>query len=224
MGRGLAYVGKVSLEWPVDGCWGAEEDTSLLSLTEGFLGAEVLEGCVGVCQAEEHTRAWAGLGRWEAPLLHAFSCPPSGAPLLYLTQNQEDRHRCLCEGDPGRGLIDDGAPRSPDPLLGQCLPTPISYCHAGLGHSGRSRGGGPKCHRSRLSGPTGAPPVPLSCCSKDPGLAPHREGSWTCALPWPSPGCHLSCIFFYFLTEWTLRTLTQGGHISALSLVVQTWG
>lgn len=43
----------------------------------------------------------------------AYELPGAdGAPLLHLAQNQEDRHRCLREGDPGRRLIGAG-PRTP---------------------------------------------------------------------------------------------------------------
>lgn len=74
---------------------------------------------------------------------------PSGAPFLHLSQNQEDRHRCLCEGDPGRGLVGGGAldplwPRGAvQPSVRQCLPTPISYCQPGLGHPGGIQGAAP---------------------------------------------------------------------------------
>lgn len=122
------------------------------------------------------------------------------------------------------------------------MPTPISYCHTSLGHSGRRRGG-PKCQRTQLSGlpagPTWAPSAsvlllqgPQVFSPQDPGLggtwmpptdaaAPREKAAGTCALPWPSPGCHPSCIFLYFLTEWTLCTLTQGGHISVLAWVAR---
>lgn len=36
----------------------------------------------------------------------------------------------------------------------------------------------------------------------------HREGSRHLCTAWPCLGT-ISCIFFYFLTEWTLHTLTQ---------------
>ncbi|XP_036134279.1 dual specificity mitogen-activated protein kinase kinase 3 isoform X2 [Molossus molossus] len=142
-----------------------------------------------------------------------------GASLLHLTQNQEDSHRCLCEGDPGGGRV-DGPPGSPEPA-GQCSPAPISCCHAGLGHSGRTRGGWSQVpQKQTVRVPCrahGASPVPLSCCSKDPGLAgtgmpcrhhPSQRRQLDLCAAWAQPRTPPSCIFFYFLTEWTLRTLT----------------
>lgn len=63
----------------------------------------------------------AQMGGRPEHLLTPCSVPP-GAPILHLTQNQEDRHRCFCEEDPGRGLVGD--PTAQRPLRGRCLPTP----------------------------------------------------------------------------------------------------
>lgn len=150
---------------------------------------------------------------------------PSGAPFLHLAQNQEDRHRCLCEGDPGRGLVGGGAL---DPLWphGAAQPSAVAV----LAHThkllptwpwapGRNPGGCSRLTGCRSQVPKnqtiGALRCLCPCCSKDSETldlegpdAPHREGSGALyrPLPWPGPGCHPSCIFFYLSTEWTLHT------------------
>lgn len=106
--------------------------------------------------------------------------------------------------------------------MGLCLLTPLSYCHwpwVYWFHGPKNQTVGAPCGSH---GPTSS----LSCCSKNPKssvlktldleepgcpqmLPPLTEkAASTCALPGPA-WMSSSCIFFYFLTDWTLHTLTQ---------------
>lgn len=85
----------------------------------------------------------------------------------------------------------------PQPSLpGQCLPTPVSYCHPGLGCLGKNQGGclclawqqaiGPECQRTRPpeppARPVWAPPVPLPLLLQGPQVSSPRDpglgGAW----------------------------------------------
>lgn len=192
---------------------------------------------------------WVGLV-WGvgAPPPYAFSCSPPGAPFLHIAQNKEDRHHCFCEGDPGRGLIGG---RALDPTLALQHPSAravLAHTHKLLPHwpwafQEESKGllpsaKEPDC-RGPLPGPLGAHQCLCHATPRTPSLHPWKPWTWRgpdaparcCCpsqrrqlVPWPSPGCHPSCIFFYLSTEWTLHTLIQGGYTSVLASVGGTQG
>lgn len=108
------------------------------------------------------------------------------------------------------------------------MPTPISYCHWPWASWEDSRGWPqvPKNQTVRAPcGPHGPTSASVLLLQGPKSLAPKTLDLWgpgcpqmlppltekaasTCALPGPAQ-MPSSCIFFYFLTEWTLHTLAQ---------------